>query len=78
MKQDTVTVSFDAERLRAIKIYMNRKGAALESELAEQLKKLYERYVPVNVRDYIDEAEKGDLLSTSPQRETTAMGKKSV
>lgn len=76
MKQDTVTVSFDAERLRAIKLYMNRKGIALESELAEQLKKLYERYVPVNVRDYIEEAEKGDFPSNSPQREGASFDKK--
>ncbi len=69
MKQDTVTFSFDAEKLKAIKIYMNRKGVALESELAEQLKKLYERYVPVNVREYIEEAEKGDFQSSLPQRE---------
>ena len=69
MKQDTVTVSFDAAKLKAIKLYMNRKGVALEAELAEQLKKLYERYVPVNVREYIEEAEIGDSNSNPPQRE---------
>lgn len=68
MKQDTITVSFDAEKLRAVKIYMNRKGAVLESELAEQLNKLYERYVPVNVRDYIGEAESGEAGNTQPRR----------
>ncbi|MDD2293948.1 MAG: DUF6103 family protein [Bacteroidales bacterium] len=76
MKQDTITVSFDAERLRAIKLYMNRKGILLESELAEQLKKLYERFVPVNVRDYIEEAEKSDSQSGLPQRETVSSDKK--
>lgn len=69
MKQDIVTFSFDAEKLKAIKIYMHRKGVALEPELAEQLKKLYERYVPINVREYIEEAEKGDFQSSPPQRE---------
>lgn len=69
MKQDIVTFSFDAEKLKAIKIYMNRKGVALEPELAEQLKKLYERYVPVNVREYIEEAEKGSFQSSLPQHE---------
>ncbi len=68
MKQDTVTVSFDAAKLKAIKLYMNRKGIALEAELAEQLRKLYERYVPVNVREYIEEAEKGDFQSSPTQR----------
>ena len=78
MKPDTVTVSFDAERLRAIKLYMNRKGIALEPELAEQLKKLYERYVPVNVRDYIEEAEKGDVQSIQANRETGSQDKKKI
>lgn len=76
MKQDTVTVSFDAAKLKAIKLYMNRKGVALEAELAEQLRKLYERYVPVNVREYIEEAEKGDFHSSQPQRETASLDKK--
>lgn len=69
MKQDTVTASFDAAKLKAIKLYMGRKGVSLEQELAEQLKKLYERYVPVNVREYIEEAEIGDSNSNLPQRE---------
>lgn len=59
MKQDTVIVSFDAAKLNAIKLYMGRKGVSLEQELAEQLNRLYEKYVPVNVRDYIEETEKG-------------------
>ena len=49
---------------------MSRKGVSLEQELAEQLKKLYERYVPINVREYIEEAEKGDFQSGSIQRES--------
>ena len=55
---------------------MNKKGVALETELAEQLNKLYERYVPVNVRDYIEEAEKGDFHSNQPQREVASPEKK--
>jgi len=69
MKQDTVTVSFDAAKLKAIKLYMSRKGVSLEQELAEQLNKLYEKYVPVNVREYIEEAEKMNFQSSLPQRE---------
>jgi len=69
MKQDTVTVSFDAAKLKAIKLYMSRKGVFLEQELAEQLNKLYEKYVPVNVREYIEEAEKMNSQSSLPQRE---------
>lgn len=55
MKQDTVTISFDAEKVKAVKIYMTRKGAVLETEMEEQLNKLYEKYVPASVREYISE-----------------------
>lgn len=68
MKQDTVTVSFDAAKLKAIKLYMNRKGVSLEQELAEQLNKLYEKYVPVNVRDYIGETENVEAGSAQPRQ----------
>jgi hypothetical protein len=68
MKQDTVTASFDAAKLKAIKLYMSRKGVALEPELTEQLNKLYEKYVPVNVRDYIGEAESVDAGNAQPRQ----------
>lgn len=55
MKKDTVTVQMDAEKLRAVKRYMERKDADLEQELGDSLQKLYEKYVPAAVREYIDE-----------------------
>ncbi|WP_312699231.1 DUF6103 family protein [Sedimentibacter sp.] len=55
MKKDVVRISIDAEKLRAVKQYMEKKESNLENELAEQVQKLYEKYVPANVREYIDE-----------------------
>lgn len=55
MKQDTVSVSGDAEKLRAVKRYMGKKEADLEQELVAQPQRLYEKYVPANVRECIDE-----------------------
>lgn len=55
MKKDIVRISIDAEKLRAVKQYMEKKESNLEDELAEQVQKLYERYVPANVREYIDD-----------------------
>lgn len=57
MKNDTVVISLEAEKLRAIKKYMVKKEADLQMELVDQLQKLYEKYVPANVREYIDERE---------------------
>lgn len=55
MKKDVVRISIDAEKLRAVKQYMEKKESNLENELAEQVQKLYEKYVPANVREYIDD-----------------------
>ncbi len=54
MKKDIVRISVDAEKLRAVKQYMEKKESKLEDELTEQVQKLYEKYVPANVREYID------------------------
>lgn len=61
MKKDTITISLEAEKLRAIKKYMEKKEADLQDEIAEQLQRLYEKYVPANVREYIDEREEEEI-----------------
>ena len=42
MKKDTIVISLEAEKLRAIKKYMEKKEADLQAEMADQLQKLYE------------------------------------
>lgn len=53
MKKTTVNLAFDDEKLAAIRMYMAKKDADLDEELHTQLEKLYEKYVPANVRDFI-------------------------
>ena len=55
MKKEAITIQMDAEKLRAVKRYMEKKDADLEQELGDSLQKLYEKYVPSSVREYIDE-----------------------
>ena len=55
MKQTTVTIKYDEESLNAIRQYMNKKDADFEAEMNEVLGKLYEKYVPQAVREYIEE-----------------------
>lgn len=69
MKKETVTVSMDAEKLRATKRYMGKKAADLEQELCDQLQRLYEKYVPANVREYIDEGDEDAPAPPKRQRE---------
>lgn len=40
---------------------MEKKEADLQAEMADQLQKLYEKYVPANVREYIDEREEDEI-----------------
>ena len=53
MKKAAINLSFDEEKLSAIRMYMTKKDADLDAELLSQLEKLYEKYVPANVRDFI-------------------------
>ncbi|ACL77053.1 DUF6103 family protein [Ruminiclostridium cellulolyticum] len=54
MKKSIISISFDAEKLGAIKQYMGRKEAELEKEMEDAVQKLYEKFVPVAVREYIE------------------------
>ena len=54
MKQTTVQISFEAEKLNALKQFMGLKDADLTAELNGLMDRLYEKYVPHSVRLYID------------------------
>ena len=47
----------EAEKLRALRFYTEKKETTLETELEDFLAKLYEKYVPAPVREYIDETD---------------------
>ena len=55
MKKVNFTITFDEEKLDAVKRFMAKKDCDLENELTAQLVKLYEKYVPASVREYIDD-----------------------
>ena len=54
MRRITVSVQVDAEKLRAIQFYAGRKDSSLEAELEDCVKKSYEKYVPLQTREYIE------------------------
>lgn len=53
MKKTTLTVSYDEEKMAALKLYMEQKGTAVEKELAKALDTLYAKSVPAGVREFI-------------------------
>jgi hypothetical protein len=72
MKKNVIRISVDAEKLRAVKRYMEKKEVDLEDELADQLQKLYEKHVPINVREYIDEKQEEEIKAKRPKKAVKA------
>lgn len=54
MKKAVIQLKYDEEKLEAVKRYMGRKQVVLEEELRETMQKLYEKHVPLAVREYIE------------------------
>ena len=54
MKKISVTISFDEEKLSALKMYLAQKDLKVESELERSLDALYVKNVPTGVREFIE------------------------
>lgn len=54
MRKTSITISFDEERLSALKMYLEQKNMKVEDELEKSLESLYTKNVPAGVRDFLD------------------------
>ena len=54
MKKESVSVTVDAEKFRALNFYLGKRGVNLERELVDAVNKLYEKCVPAPTREYIE------------------------
>lgn len=54
MKKATITISYDEEKLNALKLYLSQKGTPVEDELNKDMDALYTKSVPVGVREFIE------------------------
>jgi hypothetical protein len=54
VKNASVTISYEQEKLRALQFYAGKKEADIQSEMGDFLQKLYEKYVPPQTREYIE------------------------
>ena len=50
----SVTVSVEAEKLTALEMYLGQKNLKLSDELEKFSEQLYQKYVPSNVREFIE------------------------
>ncbi len=53
MKKTQLTVNFDEEKAMAIKMYLEQRNSTVESEMEKALETLYNKVVPVGVRQFL-------------------------
>lgn len=54
MKKTSVSIMYDDEKLNAIRLYMSQRDLDFKEELEKSVDSLYTKYVPANVREFID------------------------
>lgn len=64
----TVQIEFDKEKLSALKMYLGQKDMKIETELEKLLDGIYTKYVPSDVRSFIDLRAGLPISSTKPKR----------
>lgn len=68
MKPVTIEFSFDNSKLEAIHIFLKEKNSSLSDELEAFMDYLYKKYVPSQVRDFIEKKENEDGQSIPAPR----------
>lgn len=54
MKKTSVSIMYEDEKLNAVKMYMEQRDLDFKEELEKSVDSLYAKYVPANVREFID------------------------
>ena len=72
MKKANVVITFDEEKLSAVKMYMSQRELDVKTELEKALDGMYAKYVPSNVREFIDM--KADGSKTRPPQKRNEVG----
>lgn len=55
MKKVTISIQYEDEKLSALKFFAGQKGVDIDKEIPALMEKLYTKYVPQKVRDYLAE-----------------------
>lgn len=75
MKKTSVSIMYDDEKLNAIRLYMSQRDLDFKEELEKSVDGLYAKYVPANVREFIDMktvlTKPSKLKKPKPQEENT-------
>lgn len=65
MKPTKIEFSFDDAKLEAIGLFLKEKGGNLDEELDHFMDALYKKYVPQQVREFIEKKE-AEAAQTAP------------
>ncbi len=68
MKQITISIQFDEEKIKALKRFTKKKNVDFKKELEECVERMYQKYVPVAVRDYIEDSAEEESSSDQTKR----------
>ena len=68
MKRAQITVSYDEEKLSAITMYLEEKGVSVESEIEKAIDGIYNKSVPVGVREFISRRNGGSAPKTKKNK----------
>ena len=69
MKQATIQITFDEEKLRALRRYIAKRDSTLEAELQKAAQRLYEKVVPAAVQEYIGDCAQEEFVRR-PQKKS--------
>ena len=67
MKKINLTVSYEEEKVKALRWYLEQKGTRLEEELVKAVDTLFNKNVPANVRNYICKDEDAPPVAETPK-----------
>lgn len=66
MRKTTIKFEYSEEKLMALESYLEKKDTDLDTELEDIIEKLYEKYVPSQVREFIEA--KTELAIKKPRK----------
>lgn len=66
MKKTIIKFEYGEEKLMALENYLEKKDTDLDTELEDTIEKLYEKYVPSQVREFIEA--KAELSVKKPKK----------
>ena len=68
MKQANIQITFEEEKLRALRRYIAKRDSTLEAELQKAAQRLYEKGVPAAVQEYISDGEQNEAARRAQKK----------